>query len=66
MASEQTRSDVTYVLAQIEQERDTRQAYIKIQQQLEAYRQRGDAVPSELLHMEKDLALACCSESQGR
>jgi hypothetical protein len=66
MPADAMRSDVKILMSQIEHERDTRQAYLKLREHMDRYRRRGDVIPVEIVRLEKDLALACCNESQGR
>lgn len=45
---------------------DPRQAYRKVRDTIAEYRRRGKNPPDELLVLERNLALDCIEESQGR
>ena len=57
---------VVGLLAELESDRDPRTALMRLRQHLEACRRDGRCPPETLMRIEKQLAIECMAESQGR
>ena len=52
--------------SEIESQSDPRQAYRKVREAIADFNRRGKTPPSELIALERNLALDCIQASQGR
>jgi hypothetical protein len=59
-------AEVARLIESIEDDDGPRAAYAALQARLRDLRERGEAVPTELEHLERKLVLDCCAMSQGR
>ena len=66
MQLERQRTNIAEVVRNIEESDDPRMAIARLQNLIRASRQRGQEIPEALARIERDLALWCCAESQGR
>lgn len=67
MSEQMGGSDIAELVQQMEQsEDDPRQCYALVKQRISEYRQSGNAIPEDLVRMERSLMVECMQQSQGR
>jgi hypothetical protein len=67
MSSQMGGSDIAELVQQMAQtEDDPRACYALVKKRISEYRQSGNAIPDDLMRIERSLMVECMQESQGR
>lgn len=64
--SDQMQSEIAMLNGEIESLEDPRECYAVVQEKIRRLRQAGNAVPQDLVLIERSLMRECMAQSQGR